>query len=84
VNPPAPEPFTQKNHYAELPAMDLSAAVFEERVKLDPQKLEAVLTQVRNLTNSNIEDAAKWTAYLQLIDTTLRSTGLVLQIASVA
>lgn len=71
------------NPYGDLPPMDLSTAVFEEKVKLDPQKLEAVLTQVRNLTNSNIEDAAKWTAYLQLIDTTLRSAGLVLRIASV-
>lgn len=82
MNPPAPEPFTQKNHYAELPPMDLSTAVFEEKMKLDPQKLADTMLLIRNLTSSNIDNAAKWTAYLQLIDTTLRSTGLVLRIAS--
>ncbi len=69
--------------YEGLPSMDLSGAVFEKKAELDPEKLEAVMAEVTQLTQSNLADKAKWNNYLRILETAMRSVGYVVRIAAV-
>ena len=70
------------NPYAGLAPIDLTEAKFEKLANLDQGTVDAVLAQVTELTNSNLDAAAKWNGYLAILDSTLRSVGLVARIAA--
>jgi hypothetical protein len=72
------------NPYANLTPMDLSEASFEKIAALDEAQVATIVAEVAALTQSNLDAAAKWNGYLRILDSTLRSVGMVARIAALA
>ena len=71
------------NPYASLHGqLDLSTATFEA-IKIDEAKLNATLQQIQAITQSNLEQRAKWNSILTSIDLALRTAGMVTRIVAV-
>lgn len=70
------------NPYANLEPMDLSSATFEKLASLDQATVDSLIAKVEGLTQSNLTSAAKWNNILQVVDSALRSAGLVARIVA--
>lgn len=70
------------------PAFDLSGLTPEAMhtilKPIDPSVYEKTIAEVVEITNRNIDNAAKWNAILHTLNTTLEVAGAVLRIAKTA
>lgn len=61
--------------------LDLSTVhpdVLQRLQTLDPTTAQAVIDQIDAVTRSNLEAKAKWNAILSVVDSALRTIGIVL------